>query len=290
MKKSVFCLICIMCSLVKVFAQEHNCMNAESVLRSVDWGWSRVDDSHVEAGSASVEVFGGMQTISMVRFPMRKHAVSVVESAGPSAMITSEFGVKSNALAALNGGYFDGKLYPTTYVKDEGRVTGSGIADGVTRSNAMFRIKDKRGRKVDIVNVPDSLSTISAAKRWREALVSGPVLMEDGEVVDYLNDPQRARRKFYVDRHPRTVLGYSVDGMIYFIVVDGRFPSKAEGMSVYELQTLCSALGLYEAINLDGGGSSTLWTRDLGVVNHPSDNRRFDHKGERRVPNVLIVE
>ena len=290
MKKSVFSLICIICSWVNISAQEHNCVDAESVLRSIDWGWSRMDDSHVEVGRASVEVFGSVQTISMVRFPMRRHAVSVVASAGPSAMITSEFGVKNKALAALNGGYFDGKLYPTTYVKDEGCVTGSSIADGVIRSNAMFRIKDKRGRKVDIVNVPDSLSTVAAARRWREALVSGPVLIEDGEIVDYLNDPQRARRKFYVDRHPRTILGYSSDGLIYFIVVDGRFPSKAEGMSIYELQALCSALDLYEAVNLDGGGSSTLWTRDHGVVNHPSDNRRFDHKGERRVPNVLIVE
>ncbi|MGJ7033410.1 phosphodiester glycosidase family protein [Niabella hirudinis] len=40
-------------------------------------------------------------------------------------------------------------------------------------------------------------------------------------------------------------------------------------------------------INFDGGGSSTLWTRKRGVINHPSDNKKWDHAGERSVANVL---
>ena len=37
------------------------------------------------------------------------------------------------------------------------------------------------------------------------------------------------------------------------------------------------------------GGSSTLWTAQEGVLNHPYDNRRFDHEGERGVPNCIVV-
>ena len=44
-----------------------------------------------------------------------------------------------------------------------------------------------------------------------------------------------------------------------------------------------------DAINLDGGGSSTLWTDETGVINHPYDNKKWDHAGERRVPNILIA-
>ena len=40
---------------------------------------------------------------------------------------------------------------------------------------------------------------------------------------------------------------------------------------------------------IDGGGSSTLWTAQEGVLNHPYDNRRFDHEGERGVPNCIVV-
>ncbi len=76
---------------------------------------------------------------------------------------------------------------------------------------------------------------------------------------------------------------------MYFAVIDGRFPLGI-GMSISELQVLCESLGLYEAINLDGGGSSTLWNKETGVVNHPYDNKQFDHAGERVVPNVIIVK
>lgn len=41
--------------------------------------------------------------------------------------------------------------------------------------------------------------------------------------------------------------------------------------------------------NLDGGGSSALWTSTTGVISHPRDNRRFDHEGERTVPNLIAV-
>ena len=73
------------------------------------------------------------------------------------------------------------------------------------------------------------------------------------------------------------------------IVVDGRFPGQAAGMTIGELIYLVRQLGLYSALNLDGGGSSSLWTRRLGVLNHPTDNKRFDHKGERAVPNGIVV-
>ena len=128
-----------------------------------------------------------------------------------------------------------------------------------------------------------------SAKGWREAIVSGPVLLDEGTVVPYENDGTRNYRNFYARRHPRTLMGYTADGWMYFIVVDGRFP-QGIGMSIDELQVLCEGLGLYEAINLDGGGSSTLWTRSTGVVNHPYDNKQFDHEGERIVPNVIIVK
>ena len=47
-----------------------------------------------------------------------------------------------------------------------------------------------------------------------------------------------------------------------------------------------------DALNLDGGGSTTLWlsgASDNGVVNYPCDNGRFDHAGERKVPNILYI-
>lgn len=260
-----------------------------AALRAVEWEWQPVGNTKVEAAAASVNVFNSVQSISMVRFPIKNYSVSLVESDGPAAAITSSLGERNKAIAAINGSFFDKEHMPTTYVKDEGRVLCDRTPDGASRCNGMFRIKDRKGRKVDIVSV-DSLTTATAARGWREAIVSGPVLIEDGDAVNYDDDGSRRYAKFYTRRHPRTLLGYTTDGWLYFIVVDGRFPSRADGMSIFELQVLCESLGLYEAINLDGGGSSTLWTRDSGVLNHPYDNRVFDHAGERVVPNVVIVK
>ena len=48
-------------------------------------------------------------------------------------------------------------------------------------------------------------------------------------------------------------------------------------------------LGMTEAINLDGGGSTTLWSEETGVINHPYDNKKWDHVGERAVPNLIVA-
>ena len=232
-------------------------------------------------------MFDAMQTISMVRFPMSSHTVSVFESDGEDAAVVSSLGAQSKALAAINASFFNKQKFPTEYVKDDGKIVCHTPPVSGSRANGMFRIQDKKGRKVDVLTVADSLSTFNAAEGWREAIVSGPVLIEEGKPVDY---SQRPKHTFFHRRHPRTLMGYTEDGWIYFVVVDGRFPGKAAGMTIFELQVLCESLGLYEAMNFDGGGSSTLWTKETGVVNHPCDNRTFDHQGERVVPNAIIVK
>ena len=260
------------------------------ILQSTDWAWRPVNGTKVETGGATLKVFNSTQTISMVRFPMKEHALSVYESDGPNATVISKMGEASGALAAINASFFDKNKVPTEYVKDEGKVVCDRPANGASRSNGMLRIKDKKGRSIDILTVVDSATTVDAANGWREAIVSGPILIEDGKVVDYAADRKKMSGRFYPRRHPRTLMGYTKDGWVYFIVVDGRFPGQAEGMTVSEMQVLCQSLGLYEAMNFDGGGSSTLWTKDFGVMNHPYDNKVFDHKGERKVPNAIIVK
>ena len=75
------------------------------------------------------------------------------------------------------------------------------------------------------------------------------------------------------------------------LVVDGR-TKQSEGMTLDELAATLHWLGCRDALNLDGGGSTTLYLREYphgGIVNHPSDNGRFDHEGERGVSNILYV-
>jgi len=87
--------------------------------------------------------------------------------------------------------------------------------------------------------------------------------------------------------HPRTAVGIDADGRkLLILVVDGR-SSASRGYTMVELADLMTALGAENAINLDGGGSSTMYSRTgtgaFGVVNEPSDG------GERLVPNAFGV-
>jgi exopolysaccharide biosynthesis protein len=90
-------------------------------------------------------------------------------------------------------------------------------------------------------------------------------------------------------RHPRTVVGIDKDGKtLVLLTVDGRNPSKSLGMTGPELAAEMIKQGCWTAINLDGGGSSTLVMRDpssdqLKVINDPSDHR------ERAVADVVGV-
>ncbi len=82
------------------------------------------------------------------------------------------------------------------------------------------------------------------------------------------------------DVHPRTALGYSEDGQtVIFMVVDGR-SSLSDGVTTDALGDLMRYAGAYMAVNVDGGGSSTLYTSALGIRNRPSDGtERADSNG-----------
>jgi hypothetical protein len=82
---------------------------------------------------------------------------------------------------------------------------------------------------------------------------------------------------FVAARHPRTLAGVRADGTLLLVTVDGRRPGWSVGMTLPEAARLMRSLGARDAINLDGGGSSTMTVRGE-VVNRPSDR-----SGERPV-------
>jgi hypothetical protein len=94
---------------------------------------------------------------------------------------------------------------------------------------------------------------------------------------------EQLRDGFTAERHPRTVIGASKDGTIWLITVDGRNSQVSVGMTFAELQRLALDLKLYYALNLDGGGSTTMVVNGA-IVNHPSDPT-----GPRRVSDGIIV-
>ena len=97
-------------------------------------------------------------------------------------------------------------------------------------------------------------------------------------------------KKFSNARHPRTLIGKDNRGYYYFVTIDGRTKNHADGATLTESALIAVWAGMSDALNLDGGGSTTIWTAEDGVLNHPTDNKKFDHAGTRRVPNIIVVK
>ena len=83
-------------------------------------------------------------------------------------------------------------------------------------------------------------------------------------------------------KNPRTAVGFTEDGRFIMITVDGR-EEDSTGMTLYELAALMKELGCYNAMNLDGGGSSQMYINGK-VVNNPSNN------GGYAVSNALTLK
>ena len=85
-------------------------------------------------------------------------------------------------------------------------------------------------------------------------------------------------------RHPRTIIGVDRHGAIWLVAIDGRQPDYSIGMTLTDLVRLCDRLDLRDALNLDGGGSTTMVVQGK-IVNRPSDAA-----GPRPVSDAILVK
>jgi hypothetical protein len=122
-----------------------------------------------------------------------------------------------------------------------------------------------------------------------EAVGGRPILLRDSIVVPAVNT--EGGPSFATTRHPRTAVGISRNGRrLLLLVVDGRQKGYSDGMTLRELAEVMRDLGARDAINLDGGGSTTLVYADpaasttLRIANRPSDPA-----GERPVGDALAI-
>lgn len=114
-------------------------------------------------------------------------------------------------------------------------------------------------------------------------IVAGvPQLIKDGS-IDISWEQEKSSKAFVETRHPRTAVAKMKDGKFLMITVDGRQPGVSVGMNLNELAEYLLGLGAVDAMNLDGGGSTTMFL-DGKVVNKPSDK-----EGERKVGDAILV-
>jgi exopolysaccharide biosynthesis protein len=222
----------------------------------------------------------------------------------------SDFAKDLGACVVVNGGFFRNDLTPSKHVGllvSDGSIikpaTNSILNNSKRYHTARAAIGFKEGGDVDIAWVtthdnklyqwpeppdhhpgqPAGPRNYQNAKEWkvRDAIGAGPALVVDGN-VHVTSDEEAFFAKSFKQANPRTAAGVTAGGALILLVVDGR-QSDSRGATLDELSTLMHDLGAVEAINLDGGGSSTL------VVNNVLVNRPTGGMFEREVMSAIAA-
>lgn len=145
-----------------------------------------------------------------------------------------------------------------------------------------------RGRVRELLNELQEGSALTLQKEWHNpdfahathVIQAGPMLLSNGAAATTGDEAFQA--SVIEKQHPRTFVGVDASNRMMWAVVDGRNPMHSTGGSIAETRWIAKSLGMTHALNLDGGGSSTLWWRGI-VANRPSDGK------ERPIPYGIIL-
>ncbi len=247
----------------------------------VEWTTKDVAKGVTWRQAHTTALLGVAQNINVLEIDTRKRDATLVYDKD-SNRPTSEMSREVKALASVNAGFFDMKNGGSTaYIKVDGVVPDKDTLKWRYSSRLSGALVITKNGRIVLEERGDH-KAYTASRKYDDVLVTGPLLIDDGKRLK-LDDGS-----FVTTRHPRTCLGIISKHTVILVTVDGR-SDQSHGMDLNELTDLMISLGCREAINLDGGGSTTMWLSNDGVVNMPSDNKRFDHAGERRVSNVIVI-
>ena len=188
---------------------------------------------------------------------------------------TSEIAEDNDAVFAINGDYYG--------FRDTGIVIRNGVAyrdEGAREGLAFYE-----DGTVEVYDETETTADQLVEDGVWNTLSFGPALVEDGAVVDGIDDVEvdtNFGNHSIQGEQPRTLVGVIDENHLVFVVVDGRDDGYSRGVTMTEAAELMVSLGAETAYNLDGGGSSTMYF-DGEVVNQPSNG------GERGTSDILYI-
>lgn len=223
-------------------------------------------------------LFKSKQVINIIEIDLSKKNLKKIglEALSNSRKKTSFLADSIRALAAINGGFFDMKNGGAVdFIKVNEKVINYSKSNS-SRANAYLAFDHKT-----LLISNDS----TEASKFMNVMSSGPFLLYENKNI------KLDKNAFNDNRHPRTAVAIKGNKLI-LLTVDGR-NSYSEGLNLNELADIFRWYGCNKAMNLDGGGSTTMFISNQpnnGIVNYPSDNKEFDHDGERAVSNIIFIK
>lgn len=185
---------------------------------------------------------------------------------------TSNMAEDNNAVLAINGDYYG--------ARQSGYVIRNGNLYRNTSGNRDALVIKQNG-EFEFVSEGETSAEELLQNGAYQVLSFGPVLLEDGEISVGENDEVGMA----MASNPRTAIGYLGNNHYVFVVSDGR-TSESAGLSLYELASFMKELGVADAYNLDGGGSSTMVFKGE-IINNPTTNGRSNQ--ERSVSDIIYI-
>jgi len=293
MKKNIANLIL---SIFCLFTLQYT--NAQStadsvIITQIKWNKQKAGKGVVWKQVHLDDLYNSQQEINILEVDLRKKNIDISFTGLANGLkITSDFVQEEDAIGGINGSYFDMKDGGSiTYFKVNGEVVNQSLAS--TRSKLDLRLNGAitidanhgKGALVNIVAADTTNPNWASEIKASDVMVCGPLLIMNDTLVSLSNNA------FNNNRHPRSAVAINGDKLI-LITVDGR-NKQAYGMNLSELAFFLKQIGAEKALNLDGGGSTTLVLnskKKKGVLNYPTDNKKFDHEGERPVANVILIK
>ena len=258
--------------------------------------------------AGNYEPFQSNQRVDVLLVDMDRYGL-IFDDSSPNDSLSARVQRYNEALAAVNGTYYE---IPLT---QEGHSLYSSFfkKDGVISTSVTVPPEHRLHWKHEgaFYYDPDSSqwgimygdAATYDAMPYANALSGSPMLIYDHEPVgvDFVGQQDVPLDSLYYEhpdrhqgvRHPITAIGLTDDNELLLITVDGRREETA-GMSARELTLFLEHFfAPRHVLNIDGGGSTTMWIRGAdspnGVVNYPTDNREYNHFGQRRIRNGIIV-
>jgi exopolysaccharide biosynthesis protein len=259
--------------------------HAQTGIAQLPWKVQEIEKGLVWKQVHTEALFGGWQHLNLLEINPKKRKLSLA-FVTDSLVATSSMAARESALAAVNAGFFNmQKGGSVSLLKVDGNIVNA--SDPKHVADKSFILKGALvlgpGKRVRVESAQADSSYFP--RKYPSVLLTGPMLLENGAEVALAKTP------FNDNRHPRTCVCITDERQVLLLTADGR-NAQALGLSLPELRTLLAELGCRDAVNLDGGGSTTMWIfgqPDKGIVNMPSDNKLFDHFGERKVANAVLI-
>lgn len=206
------------------------------------------------------------------------YAAKKVKATIPDMIAAAEKNGK-HVIASINGDFFDifGDMHPSGLVIKNGYL----IANADSKRAFIGMTKDGKAIVTDLIENPDITGSLECAVAGLQRIV------KNGELHDWA-----VMESFGYTPHPRSAAGVTADGKAVLVVVDGRIPDYSNGASLVDLGKLMLSFGCVEAVNLDGGGSSAIYTRnedEFELRSVPADLFKPNDKLIRKEANCVMV-